>query len=146
MVRRLERSWDREGISRSDAEDEDSGGIKGGREFSSTNTKQLSIKVNRNSLSVSGVWAGLSSIPSYSTMTPTTMDGVDGSHTWSDVQGFASRAMLRSVALVDAGSLTTAESGPVCSGCSQQFRAAGWFLAGCWVGSGAGVVIRWAEE
>lgn len=62
-------------------EDEtDSRLIKGYREFIYSQKSILSIRSSRFSLSVVGVWAGLTSIPSNSMRTPTAMDSVTGSH------------------------------------------------------------------
>ncbi len=60
------------------------GGSNGkGRSQKSSSLKQSKISESSNSSSsVVGVWAGLSSIPSISTIIPTT-HSVAGSHTWS---------------------------------------------------------------
>lgn len=66
-----------------------------GRESSSPKSKQQFIESNLNSLTVARVWAGLNSIPSISTKTPTAMDDVASSHTWSDVYSLLLTLALR---------------------------------------------------
>lgn len=93
------------------------------------------------SLSVAGEWAGLTSIPSYSTRTPKAMDGKANSHTWSDSHSSGPEAMFCSnwhwLKHHGRGGLI------VCGGLVLQLLAVGWNLARHWVGSGANIVVSW---
>ncbi len=110
---------------------------KGSSQKSSSLKPSKSSESSSSSPSVVEVWAGLSSIPSISTMIPTT-HGVAGSHTWSVALSSGSGAMSGSVTLTGVGSVIAAGSGSaaaVGSGeHSVQRDGEGWLGYGSGVG------------
>ncbi len=82
-----------------------------------------------------GVWAGLSSIPSISTIIPTT-HGVAGSHTWSV-------ALSGSVTLTGVGSVIAAGSGSAVAVGSDEHSVQRDGEG--WLGSGSEVVLGRAD-
>lgn len=68
------------------------------------------------------------------------MNGAVGSHTWSDTRSFGSKVMFNSVAPLGAGSYNGGGL-VVCGGLVLHLLTVEWYLAGHWIGSGAGVVV-----
>ncbi len=100
------------GTSRGSGELDGTSG-KGGSQISSSLKQSNSSESSNSSPSVVGVWLGLSSSPSISTIIPTT-HGVAGSHTWSvTFLSPGSGAMRGSVTLNGAGSLIAIDSDSV---------------------------------
>ncbi len=132
-------SGELDGTSRGSGDHGEVGGSngKGSSQKSSSLKLSKSSESSSSSPSVVGVWAGLTSIPSISTMIPTVHD-VAGSHTWSVALSSGSGAMSGSVTLNGVGSVIAAGSGSAAGSGEHSVQRDGEG----WLGSGSGVRLE----